>query len=177
MRVDGWENEGTLGDSADINTLTGTAESTSTDGSDLPAVCFDINDAITFIEYNTNSAVRPELTMEIWIKPTAAATGNDWLLGHDNGGYDRSIIVYDGRYGGIAMGVGGTYTSTVTYPVQNEWTQVIATFSKSAGVATVYKNGGVLNAPDGQTQATNIQGDSGGEPKYWIKWIKELWKS
>ena len=52
-----------------------------------------------------------ELTLEIWVKLNSYA-GRDhadegpnnpgWILGHDNGGYDRAICLHDQRYGGIA---------------------------------------------------------------------------
>ena len=45
---------------------------------------------ITFIDYDTNSAVTPELTLEIWVKPENFAD-HDVLLGHDDHCYDRAI--------------------------------------------------------------------------------------
>jgi hypothetical protein len=99
--------------------------------------------------------------MEIWVMPRGAPGGNDWLLGHDNGGFDRAIIIYDGRYNGIAMGVGTSYASTVPYPAEGEWTHIVATWSKSSNRAIVYKNGGILAG--GQQQTVNIAGDSGSQ--------------
>ena len=75
LQTNTWVNLGSK-PASDINGFVGgDAESTSTvGGGTLPALCFDNEDAlnqITYINYNTNSANNPELTMEIWIKPSA----------------------------------------------------------------------------------------------------------
>merc|ERR1719334_1428661 len=83
----------------------------------------------------------------------------DWLLGHDNGGYDRAILARDSRFGGISAGVGTSYSSSVSYAEVSKWTHVVATFSKANGVATIYKNGGI--SAGGVEQTVSIVSDSG----------------
>ena len=65
------------------------------------------------------------------LKPTTAfpAGDDDPALLHTGASYGRGI--YLDRWGGISMGVGGSYTSTVSNPDINDWTQIIVTYSKS----------------------------------------------
>ena len=241
LQTNQWTNTGSLGSTYNIESLTGT----SMDDNFLPALCFSSSQTdITLINYDINSNINPELTMEIWIKPTAipevttclsgansgcndpalqtesaclsskdgrsqfptdgnglriynepcvwcgglsCTVGNpnscepkDWLLGqpnqintnlytiatcpvillgHDNGGWDRGIVLYDAaQYGGLAVGVGSPYTSTISYPTTNEWTQIVVTYSKALGQAVVYKHSGSVYQ---EMQQVSIVGDSG----------------
>ena len=135
-------------------------------GGTINALCFDESvDTVTIIDYDTNSAVRPELTMEVWYKPEAYPDNRDWLLAHDNGGFDRAIISYDNRFSGAALGVGGSYASTLGYPALGEWIHLVATYSKSDGVATLYQNGGDL-VSGGSQQTVTVIADSGSTRTY-----------
>ena len=149
-----------MGSALDIDTFTGTVQSEETNGGDtVNALCFDSSvSAVTFIDFDTNSAVRPDLTMEIWYKPNEYSDASDWILGHDNGGHDRAIIAYDTRYSGLAMGIGGTYSSTLGYPELGEWIHIVATYA-SDGTATLYQNGGDLSG--GSQQTVTVKSDSG----------------
>eukprot|EP01084_Bolivina_argentea_P198488 339864_1 len=140
-----WINSGALGEDYNIagSTMTGSGNYGCTN------LVVGLNFAptqtgITFINYNTNQYSTPELTMEIWIRPTE---GNDlaWLLGHDNGGADRAIIAFDQRFGGVAAGVGAFYQSQCSVPVANEWTQIVVRYwdyhSDGKGVAVINVDG------------------------------------
>ena len=81
------------------------------------------------------------------------------MLGHDDLGFDRTIMAYDGRFGGLAVGVGTTYVSELESPALDEWVHIVATFSKSNGEAVVYRNGGDL--ANGTQQTIAIADDSG----------------
>ena len=107
--------------------------------------------------------MRANLTMEVWYKPQSHPDNRDWILGHDDGGYDRAIMTYDNRFGGLAMGIGSSYSSTLGYPTLDEWIHIVATYS-SDGVATLYTNGGYLRG--GNQQNKSITGDSGSSYKY-----------
>ena len=73
---------------------------------------------------------------EIWFKlnsyngrdQAGQAGGPGWIIGSDDGGYDRAICLHDSRYGGIAGPNGGTYASTLGFPDIGQWTHVVATF-------------------------------------------------
>ena len=126
---------------------------------DIFQMCFDSSvNTVTSIEYDINSAVRPNLTMEVWYKPEAYPDARDWILSHDDGGYDRAILTYDTRFSGLAMGVGYAYTSTLGYPALGEWIHIVATYS-SDGTATLYQNGGDLGG--GSQQTMTVSSDSG----------------
>ena len=53
-----------------------------------------------------------DITIEVWFNlhrdHTHGGRDNAWVLGHDNGGFDRSIIPSDSRAKGIAMGTGNS---------------------------------------------------------------------
>ena len=72
--------------------------------------------------------VYPALTIEIWVKMHSLLNSHGWIVGSDNGGYDRAIALHDDRYGGIAGPNGGVYQSTLGFPPLNQWLHVVATF-------------------------------------------------
>ena len=68
------------------------------------------------IDYNVSPSNHEALTYEIWFCVVEKPTGSKcWILGHDNGGYDRSLNLCDIRYGGIGAGNGGTWSSSLGY--------------------------------------------------------------
>ena len=161
LSADEWTNEGSLGTNYSITNITGTVQSvTANGGSSIDALCFNASSPVTFIDYDINSAVNPELTVEVWVKPTAySSDGKSWIMAHDDGDFDRAIIIFDGRYGGLALGTGGAYTSALDSPSLDEWIHLVATWSKSLGVATIYLNGGDLG--NGSQEIRSITDDSG----------------
>jgi hypothetical protein len=74
----------------------------------------------------------PDFTIEVVFKldPTFdAASSYGWIFGHDNGGYDRSFIISDERFGGgVASGVGGVYNSGMPTPTKGVWHHGLAVF-------------------------------------------------
>lgn len=155
-----WTNEGTLGSIADMSSLTGTVtvESTNAAGGTTQALCFDESQTseLTTMDYDLDTSVRPDLTLVAWFRPDQF-TSYDWILGNDDGGYDRAIVIYDPRYKGLAAAVGGTYTSTLGELTLGEWVHIVVTFA-SSGTATIYKNGGDLAG--GSQQSTSIRQES-----------------
>jgi len=156
-----WRNEGILGSSIDMTSLTGSVRSEKTNVADgiVAALCFDssVTD-ITFVNFDTDFRVRPDLTMEVWWRPDQYVNNRNWILGHDDGGYDRAILSNDDRFGGLAMGLGTSYSSTLGTPSLGEWVHIVATYSAN-GVATLYKNGGDLAG--GSQQSRTVTSDSG----------------
>jgi len=154
-----WLNEGTLGSSIDLTSLTGSVRSEkNNEDRDVEALCFDSSQtSITWIDFDTNQGVRPDLTMEAWFRPDQFPNNHHWILAHDDGNYDRAIIVNDNRFGGLAMGVGNTYSSTLGIPTIGEWIHLVVTYTAS-GQATLYLNGGTLAG--GSQQSTSISRSS-----------------
>merc|ERR1712038_334628 len=83
--------------------------------------------------YDISPSKHSNLTIEIVFKfdedfnPGAT---NAWIVGNDNGGYDRALILSDNRYGGVGSGVGYTYRSGMSTPSNGIWHHGIATFSQ-----------------------------------------------
>ena len=164
LSADEWTNEGTLGSNYSMTNLTGTVQSVKTNavGGYVDALCFNESSNLTYINYDINPSVNPQLTMEVWIQPTSYGfLGTHWILGHDDGDYDRGIAVNDYRYNGLAVGVGSEYTSTLGIPSLDEWIHVVAIWSDTLGMARVFLNGGTLNNGTQQT----INGTAGESTK------------
>merc|ERR1712048_871559 len=57
-----------------------------------------------------NSDSTPDLTYELLLKQTSYNKfGRGWIMSADDGAYDRSILMDDSRFGGVALGVGRSY--------------------------------------------------------------------
>jgi len=80
-----------------------------------------------------------ELTLEILFKldddfnPNLT---NGWILGSDNGGYDRGLILSDNRFGGVGQGIGSSYISGLSTPSNGEWHHAIATYAQNVNQAS-----------------------------------------
>ena len=73
------------------------------------------------------------VSIEIWFKLDVDAdltATQGWIIGHDNGGFDRAIIVSDNRFGGMGSGVGFRYDAGLGYPSKGEWHQAVGVFSQ-----------------------------------------------
>jgi len=82
--------------------------------------------------YEIGPARYPNLTMEVVFQldttydPTASY---GWIFGHDDGGYDRSFIISDTRFGGgIGSGIGAVYDSGAATPSNGVWHHGLAVF-------------------------------------------------
>ncbi|MSS72348.1 MAG: DUF5011 domain-containing protein, partial [Candidatus Latescibacteria bacterium] len=69
-----------------------------------------------------------------------------WVIGHDNGGFDRSLNLHDSRYGGVGAHVAGGTGGFSPYPSSlplslNQWHCVAVAYNAGAGTATFYLDG------------------------------------
>jgi hypothetical protein len=80
----------------------------------------------------------PSLSLEIWVKRLTNRDNREWIVGHDNGGFDRAIALNDDRYGGVAGPAGYVYASTLGYLNLNAWYHVVVTYGAHVHV---YLNG------------------------------------
>jgi hypothetical protein len=78
------------------------------------------------------------LSLEIWVKRLSAKNNREWIIGHDDAGFDRAIALNDDRFGGVAGPAGRTYSSTLGYLNLNSWYHVVVTYGLSVNV---YLNG------------------------------------
>ena len=125
------------------------------------------------VNYNIGPDAHTELSIEIWFKETAPFTnGNTYIIGHDNGGFDRAITIHDNAYRGVAAPHGSTYSSTLGYPSLNQWYHVVATFnqgqSSSGNTVFLRQLGGAL-----QSQALPaIRNNGAGETSFTVGGLK-----
>jgi hypothetical protein len=80
----------------------------------------------------------PQVSLEIWVKRVTNKGNREWIVGHDNGGYDRAITLNDDRFGGVAGPIGSEYSSTLGFLSLNSWYHVVVTYGSNANV---YLNG------------------------------------
>jgi hypothetical protein len=101
----------------------------------------------------------------MYVNVDSLINNRDWILGHDNGGYDRALLIFDDRFGtGFASAAGRTYTSSLTSFTGNlnSWFGIAAAFNQTTASATIYINDLVGNSA-AQTISTNF-GD--GRPNF-----------
>jgi hypothetical protein len=75
-----------------------------------------------------------KLSLELWVKRLSVKDNREWIIGQDNGGYDRAIALNDDRYGGVAGPAGYTYSSTLGYLSLNTWHHVVVTYGTQVHV-------------------------------------------
>ncbi|NQV29428.1 MAG: DUF5011 domain-containing protein [Candidatus Marinimicrobia bacterium] len=111
---------------------------------------------------NLSPSNLPQMTMGMFVQLRSVATSSlGWVIGHDNGGYDRSLILHDYRYGsGLAAGVGHTYGSTLPKLKDNlnRWYFIAVAYDQSTNTATTYVND---LTGDGLTQTVTTSLGSG----------------
>merc|ERR1712157_115798 len=76
-----------------------------------------------------NSASTPDLTYELLLKQTSFNKfGRGWIMSADDGAFDRSILMDDSRFGGVALGVGKVYdaSSAVGFLPLGEYVHLVA---------------------------------------------------
>lgn len=105
------------------------------------AFSFDGIDDRVHAAVNISPSALPAMTIGGWFNVTGAS-GRDWGVAHDNGGFDRALILSDTRYGaGVAAGVGRTYTSTLPAMRLNTWNFMAVSYQGNGQSATVFLNG------------------------------------
>jgi len=107
--------------------------------SNYPQQAFHFNDVVIPVNFNLNPSVHPALSIELWVKLDNAINNRGWIIGHDNGGFDRSVILTDDRYGGIAFGTGSSYTSTLGLLEKKVWTHIVGTYQNGRQM-TMYRD-------------------------------------
>jgi|EP01046_Picozoa_sp_COSAG06_P022067 hypothetical protein len=115
------------------------------------------------VALDISPAAYPALSIELWVRVNSfAGSSNGWVVGHDNGGYDRAICLHDARYGGIAGPNGGTYTSVLGPPEIGEWTHIVATFENGVD-SKVYRDDRTHHLQD-----SRVTNNDGGEASFTI---------
>ncbi len=100
----------------------------------------------------------PQMTMGMLINVDSIQNNRDWIMGHDNGGYDRALIINDNRFGfGLAAGVGHTYASSLPQFRNNlnTWFGIAVSYDQATALATIYIND-LLGNSSIQTVSTTL---------------------
>jgi hypothetical protein len=115
------------------------------------------------VDLDISPSQYPALTIELWVRVNSfAGTSNGWIIGHDDGGFDRGVCLHDPRYGGIAGPNGGVYASTLGPPEIGQWTHVVATFQTGVD-SKVFRNDRANHLQD-----SRVTSNDGGEPQFTI---------
>ena len=80
-----------------------------------------------------------------------------WIVGHDDWGYDRSLILSDDRFGGVGSGVGSDYKSGISSPSAGVWHHGLATFREGVTEGSFVAIDGVIGK---KVTAHNSDGNS-----------------
>jgi len=81
-------------------------------------------------DYEIGPSRYPKLSIEVEFY-YEKEDGLGWIVGSDNGGYDRSVIISDTRFGGIGQGIGSTYNSGIDYPSTGAWHHVVVVYDQN----------------------------------------------
>lgn len=98
----------------------------------------------------------PQISFEVEFYYRANA-GIGWIVGHDNNGYDRSVIISDSRFGGMGQGIGRPYTSGLPEPPTGEWHHVVVVYDQGANNGSFLVRNGIKGAT---VTASNGPGES-----------------
>lgn len=88
-----------------------------------------------------NTYAMPALTMGAWVRTSSLVAGHRKVMGHDNGGYDRTLGL-DTRNGGFRytafIGTGDPPPGSVAPKSTSDWTFLAVTYDDWSGQITVY---------------------------------------
>ena len=70
------------------------------------------------VPVDINPSQMPRCTLEIWVKLAKIANNRGWLFGNEVGGFDRTILMHDSRFGGgVVLALGNKTKNTSRGPV------------------------------------------------------------
>ncbi|MFC1865049.1 LamG-like jellyroll fold domain-containing protein [Chloroflexota bacterium] len=159
-----WSGEGNANDS--VGSAHGTLGVTTAFGTGLTGQAFSFDglqsSIVNPLPVNINPSVLPQMTMGMLVNLRSAPNGYGWVIGHDNGGYDRSLNLHDNRYGfGVAGGTGVAPHLSSLIKLKdnlNTWHWVAVSYDQAALTATFYADGSTqtvyANHVSGEDDAT-----------------------
>ena len=105
-----------------------------------------------------NTYALPALTMGAWVRTSSLVAGQRKVMGHDNGGYDRTLGL-DTRNGGFRytafIGTGDPPPGSVPPKSTSDWTFLAVTYDDWTGQMTVYVDLNSLSIGDPLEMATS----------------------
>lgn len=139
-----WSGNGDANDT--VGSAHGTLGATTSFGAGLYGQAFSFDGAessVANLPINISPSALPQMTMGMYVNVQAANNDRGWVLGHDNGGYDRSLILHDSRYGfGLAAGVGHTYKTELLWEDGDlgQWFGIAVAYDFDKREAVIYLN-------------------------------------
>jgi len=139
-----WKANGNTVDS--IGGVTGTLSGGTSYATGVSGQAFSFdgaNDLFT-AAVNLSPSIMQEVTFGAWVYLNTYDNSRGWVIGQDNGGYDRSISLHDDRYSDTnkkpAAGVGFTYKSDLDDVSLGEWHFIAVSYAADLST-TVYFDG------------------------------------
>jgi len=154
-----WSGNGNVIDS--VGTANGALGATTSYGTGINGQAFNFdgsNNSDLSIPVNISPSAYPQITMGMYINVESIANDRGWIMGQDNGGYDRALMISDTRFGsGLSAGVGHTYTSSLPSlgDTLGLWYGIAVSYDQVAKTATIYINDLDGNSAS-ETVATNL---------------------
>jgi len=161
-----WSGEGNANDSA--GSANGTLGTNTVFATGLSGQAFSFDgsqNAITTFPVDISPVSIPEMTVGMYINVDSIVNNRGWVLGHDDGGYDRALMISDNRFGSnLSAAPGGIYTSNLTNFSSNldQWFGIAVAYDQDNSSAMVYVNDLQGNSTI-QTITTNL---SSGHPVF-----------
>lgn len=142
-----WSGDGNANDA--VGSAHGTLGPTTAFATGLSGQAFSFDGRETSImdlPVNIGPGALPRMTMGMLVNLRSFVPGRlGWVLGHDDGGYDRSLALTDYRYGfGVAGGTGRDPHASSLIKLKenlNGWHCVAVSYDRYAGIATFYADG------------------------------------
>ena len=141
-----WSGEGNANDSVGTSNGTLGANTTFETGYLGQAFSFDGSQgAVSSFPVNINPNVLPQMTVGMYVNVDSIANNRGWIFGHDNGGYDRALMVSDTRFGGglaATAGSNGPYTASLLNFSTNldQWFGIAVSYDQTNNTGVLYVN-------------------------------------
>jgi hypothetical protein len=162
-----WSGEGNAVDTAGAaNGTLGSTTAFGTGKNGRQAFSFDGGQAsIVSLPVNIGPTALPQMTMGMLVNLRSVANNRGWVIGHDNGGFDRSLNLTDDRYdSGVAGGTGNfsPFSSSLINLSENlnTWHCIAVSYDATLSTATFYADGITQTVPanPGEGQSTTTLG-------------------
>ena len=93
------------------------------------------------IPVNIAPLAMPTCSLCMWVKLASIPNARGWIVGNEETGYDRTILLHDNRFGGsVASAIGKEWRSNLGAPPLGQWFHVVAVF-RQGGESYVFLNG------------------------------------
>ena len=169
------------------NDITGTNGTAPTWGSDIGFAdtgAHDFSGGTLLAPIDINAGAIPDMTWGAWVRTDNTNPGLRKILGHDNGGWDRTLGL-DNRNGQFRYtsftGFGRPVVGNLPGPANTEdWTFVAASYDSAAGTVSVYVDVDASSTDDELVAVTETARWNTGWPTFAIGGIRpdntsELW--